>query len=174
MKDEQLYCDAPECDDPENPGFPRPVGGHGKGKCSTHMKQLQRTGRTVPIAEKLNPEARAIAAGTAMLEADGDDDYHRHRRAWLAASREMGDHERRAAIKKALAAARANGKRIGRPPKLNTEKLSRLLEAGAAQPKHLAVVLEVSESTVRRELSKRGVLPTRVSAPRPRARRGSG
>lgn len=150
--DQVLYCRGPGQD-----GNPcgREVGGHGEECCSTHRKQLQRTGTMVPIAEKLTPEERAIAAGTAMLEADGDDEYAAHRRAWLTACKDIGAkstgaelaamkerittleaslgkvaddlrRQRSEEVKRGLSAARARGVRLGRPPKVSLAELERL------------------------------------------------
>lgn len=146
------YCDVPGCEDPNDPDFPRPA--FRNGKCSTHMKQLQRTGKTTAIAEKLTDEERAIEAGTAMLQAEADDDaaYAKHRRAFLVAARALGDRARVEALKQSFAAARARGQRIGRPPKVATERvlqLVRLLGKAAL----VAQVLGVTKMTVYRHLS---------------------
>ena len=53
----------------------RPPDGHGVDLlCSTHRKQLQRTGKCAPIREARNAFERVIDAGSRMLEADADDD----------------------------------------------------------------------------------------------------
>ena len=155
------YCDVAGCEDPKDPGFPRPA--FRNGKCSTHMKQLQRTGKTAPIAEKLTDEERAIESGTKMLEADADGDYAKHRRAFLAAAKALGDRERVEALKKSRAAARARGARIGRPPKVSTERVLQLLRI-LGKAALVAQVLEVDRRTVYRHLAT--VTKTRVSSQR--------
>jgi hypothetical protein len=159
------YCDVPGCEDPKDPGFARPA--FRNGKCSSHMKQLQRTGQTTAIAEKLNPEERAIQAGTAMLDAeqalktgkamlqaDSDADYNRHRRAFLAAARALGDRERVDALRKAMKAAVAAGKRIGRPPKVDTERVLQLVRL-LGKASLVAQVLGVTRMTIYRHLNSR-------------------
>lgn len=152
MTDQVLYCRGPGLDN--NP-CGREVGGHGEEVCSTHRKQLQRTGKMVPILEKLTPEERAISAGTAMLEADSDEDYAAHRRAWLTACGDIGAkktgaelaamkervealeaslvkvaddmrRQRSEEVKAGLSRARAAGVRLGRPPKVSLAELERL------------------------------------------------
>jgi hypothetical protein len=144
------YCDVPGCEDPKDPGFPRPA--FRNGKCSSHMKQLQRTGTTTAIAEKLNPEERAIQSGTLMLEADSDADYNKHRRAFLAAARSLGDRERVETLKKSMKAAAARGKRIGRPPKVDTERVLQLVRL-LGKASLVASVLGVTRMTVYRHLN---------------------
>lgn len=152
MSDTPAYCDVPGCQDPLDPDFPRPA--FRNGKCSTHMKQLQRTGKTAPIAEKLNDEERAIEHGTKMLQAgDNDDEYERHRRAWLQACRALGDKERVESLRKAMAAARARGARIGRPPKVETKRVVKLVRL-LGKASLVAEVLGVTKMTVYRHLSR--------------------
>lgn len=166
MTDQQLFCDGPG----EEPGeqCDRPVAGHGKGKCPAHLKQLQRRRRCVPIAAKLNPEERAVVAGTAMLEADSDEEYETRRRAFIAACKALGgnsewmgtelgrlaDEARRRRsleVKNGLAAARARGARLGRPPKVDAAELERLFER-LKSARLVAVALAVSVRTVNRRL----------------------
>jgi hypothetical protein len=163
MTDEQLYCDAPGCDDPLNPGFPRPVAGHGRGKCSSHMKQLQRTGRTTVIAEKLNQEERAIKLGTAFLESDDDGDYERNRTAFLSACIGLGQHARTAALKKGFERAKRRGVRLGRPPKVSLEEVLRVYSL-LGSVTATARVLRLSKSAVSERLA--SVRKPRVSEPR--------
>lgn len=136
---ETLYCDEPDCD--------RPVAGHGRGKCSTHLKQLQRTGKCAPIAPRLTPEQRAQEAGIAMLEADGDEEYSRAHRAWISACKALGMKERIEAIRRSLADARGRGVRIGRPPKVSTERVLELVQL-LKKPALVAQVLGVHRDTV--------------------------
>lgn len=163
---EQLYCDVAECDDPQDPGHPRPA--FRDGKCSTHMKQLQRTGRTTKIAEKLNAEERAIELGSKMLGADDDPDYEQHRRAWVLACRELGDQERVSALRKSLAAAKANGRRLGRPPKVEAREIIRLVRL-LGRTSLVAQVKGISTRTVQRHLlnaTKTRILSRRSARPR--------
>lgn len=122
MTDQQLYCDVSECEDPEHPGFPRPA--FRSGKCSSHMKQLQRTGRTTSIAPKLSLEERLFAEAERMVEIDtsihADRDEAIARRNVVAIAKQLGRKEVAETIKRALAAARASGKHVGRPPKADT------------------------------------------------------
>lgn len=127
------YCDEPYCEDPKNPGFP--CVAFRNGKCSTHVKQLQRTGKTKPIAERRTLEERAIDAGSAMLEADDDREYTACRRAFLQACRALGESvdteaesaaRRGAIIKEAMARARARGVHVGRPPRATDADIERL------------------------------------------------
>lgn len=116
MSSERLYCDEPDC--------PFEVAGHGRDKCATHLKQLQRKGKTSPIAEKLNPEERLLKAANLWVESDTDQQYETRRRAVLAAGKAIGQKEAREIIRKAIRAAIARGVRFGRPPK-NTEEIKR-------------------------------------------------
>lgn len=141
MTSERLYCTVPDCD--------RPVGGHGKDLCSTHMKQVQRTGKTQPIAEKLSAEERVIEAGNAMVQAEDDDEgYEEKRRAFLLASKGLGQKASREAMKLALDSARARGIRLGRPPKVDLKTLRELMKLRA--PQLVARLLGVSERTLYR------------------------
>ncbi len=85
MTDRRLYCDALDCD--------RPVSGHGSDKCSTHRRQLSRTGKCSPIAVKLTPEERALEAGIAFLDADTDQEAASRKRAWMHAMKGLGGKE---------------------------------------------------------------------------------
>ncbi len=161
MNDARLYCIGPECEEP--------VAGHGLDLCSSHLKQHQRTGKLKPIAQKVSPEERAIQAGTAMLEADSDEEYSAKRRSWLIAckalGRKGGDQEqlgniadrlraqRSAEVRAGLSAARAKGVQLGRPPKVSLmelERLFRLLGSGLA----VARVLGVHQAGVNARLAK--------------------
>lgn len=146
---ERLYCEVEGCE--------RPVGGHGKDLCSTHMKQVQRTGKTQPIAEKLSLEERVIMAGNAMVQAEDDNEgYEEKRRAFLLASKGLGQKASRDAMKLALDSARARGIRLGRPPKVDLKALRELMKLKT--PQLVARLLGVSERTLyraRRALSRR-------------------
>ncbi len=148
MTDQQLYCDGPGRDPGTECGVE--VAGHGGGetgtpKCQAHLKQLQRDGRMKPIAEKLTPIERCLVAGSAWVEADSDDDQEAKRleRIFVAACmalkakgapessieeiRKTVIAERAEAIRKGLERARARGVRLGRPPKVDVDELTRLL-----------------------------------------------
>lgn len=143
-----LYCSAPDCDDPTDPGHPRPVAGHGSDLCSTHRRQLTRTGTTKPIAEKLNAEERVIEAGTKMLEADEDVDYAQARRVFLAACRALAQHDRERQAMAKIATARARGSRFGHAPKVTTAQvMAKLAELGGDRFA-AAAALQISPSTV--------------------------
>jgi hypothetical protein len=191
MTDARLYCDEPDCE--------RPVAGHGKDKCASHLKQLQRTGRCVPIAEKLSLEERAIAAGTAMLEADSDDEYATRRRAWINACKDLGgktigpeltalqgkvselEHaianaaesmrrEHSEEVKRGMAAAKARGKHVGRPVTPNPSEAAHLLSLGKVDL--VARLMGVGRATVYRIL-KRGPFETPPKPSSPRTDGGS-
>ncbi len=184
VTDEQLYCDGPSKDEPN--GCARPVAGHGHGgtgtpKCESHLRQLGRTGKMTPIAEKLSPEERAVVAGTAMLEADSEEDYKAHRRTWLSACAALGGkagpelanlkakvtaleqelsklademrRQRSEEVKAGLSAARAKGVRLGRPPKVSLAELERLFSL-LGSGVAVARVLRMHQATVNDRLSK--------------------
>ncbi len=174
MNDQRLYCDELDCE--------RPVAGHGSDKCSTHRRQLSRTGKCTPIAEKLTPEERAIAAGTAMLEADSDEEYATRRRAWLVACKALGAKDERRMlslgdladelrrrrsieVKNGLSAARSRGVRLGRPAaqidRAEFDDLFRVVKS----PTALAIVFRVSRATIYRFL-KKVIFETPASGPR--------
>ncbi len=159
--DQRLFCDEPDCE--------RPLAGHGRGKCAAHLKQLQRHGKTVPIVEKMSPEERAIEAGSAMLDADSDEEYKTKRRSWLIACKALGRTDDAAAaavdieaavrrqrsleVRNGLEGARARGVRLGRPPKVPDERLRELLQVcrtGAA----LARVLAMNPASINARLAK--------------------
>jgi len=80
------YCRIADCEDPNNPGFPRPS--FRDGVCSSHTKQLQRTGKTSPIAEQLSPTEKLLDAAARWVETDAEDDeaFERNRRAVVTAA----------------------------------------------------------------------------------------
>lgn len=183
MADEQLYCDAPDCRDPENPDFPRPVAGHGKGKCSSHMKQLQRTGKTTAIAEKKSAKERLIDLGDAWLN-ETEDEVRANDllRRFIAAAKGMPDpngdvqaivdkaiadkeaqarQRRTAATLKAHQRARAEGKRIGRPPKTAPRDLGELVAGVYAETGSVSATaraLGLDPKTVRARLGKKSTV----------------
>lgn len=175
MTDQQLYCDVSECEDPEHPGFPRRA--FRSGKCSSHMKQLQRTGRTTNIAPKLSLEERLFAEAERMVEIDtsihADRDEAIARRNVVAIAKQLGRQKVSEAIREAHRRRRARGEPVGRRPKVDMDRLRRLLDAGL-RPKQIAVSLDVCERTVWRALTKIRVLSERERRNgRPQARRGS-
>ena len=187
MTSETEYCIAPECDDGE--GFPRRVAGHGKGYCSTHMKQHQRHGRTTAIAERVSIEEQIINAFDRMANADGDAEYEAAKKASIALAKRLGSKEletelnelrmqltqaveqRRAKLRRALARARAAGVRLGRPPKVSDEQLMRTFEVTDSVTM-TAQLHGLHRSTVYDRLSRlvgKSAFPRhRASAPRPR------
>jgi len=179
---EVRYCIAPECDPP------RPVAGHGKDLCSTHMKQMQRRGRTTAIAEKVSIEEQIINAFDRMANAEEDSEYHAAKKACIALAKRFGSKEletevselrlqltqsveqRRAKLRRALARARANGVRLGRPPKVPDEELARVFEASDRNISRTARVLQMAVSSVYERLFRKKVISERrarrMSSPR--------
>lgn len=88
---EVLYCTAPDCDDPQNPGHPRPV--FRLQLCQSHAKQKQRTGTTTSIKEKVSDEEKLIDLHDAWMSADGDADWERARRAYRSEQKRQVDAE---------------------------------------------------------------------------------
>ncbi len=174
MTDQQLYCDGPGRDPGTECGLE--VAGHGGGKsgtpkCSTHLKQLSRTGKMMPITEKLTPLGKLIEASNRLAAADSDEDYELAVRAAITAGVGLGDKERRDLIRKAMAEARARGVRLGRPVVADGDEAARLyLLLGRVE--QVAGVMRVSVRTIYRVLSQRGILAKRPnpSSPRPERR----
>jgi hypothetical protein len=170
---EQLFCDVADCDDPENPGFARPVFRY--GKCSSHCKQLQRTGETKAISEKLPLNEQMIEVYGLYAEADSDEEAARHRRHFFSLTKKAGRREVGEAIREALRRRQAAGLPIGRRPKGERERVvatfSNALEVvGASKAAEIAAREHgVSRRTVFRYLavSQGKVLSPAVSAPRP-------
>lgn len=141
----QLYCDEPDCD--------RLVAGHGRGKCSTHLKQLQRNGKTAPIQPKLTAKQRALEACIAMQDADTMDDieYQRREAAFESAvtvyADERAAHRRSNRIKNGVQKAKAQGVKLGRPTKASIEAVLRLIEE-TGSIKETARALRISRTTV--------------------------
>ncbi len=171
MTDERLYCDEPECD--------REVAGHGRDKCSTHLKQLQRTGKTTPIAEKVSPKEHMINLLDRWANADGDEEHDaaeravvQHVKVWGRKSlkpEDVAEFVKQAlseAARRRLAAARARGVRLGRPTiEVDPAEVFRLL-AHFQSPADVAVVLKVSRATLYRILKRSGFETPRASGPR--------
>lgn len=154
MTDEQLYCDGPGED-----GNPcgRPNAKHGAGgKCEPHLKQLQRTGKMVPIVRKISAEERVINAADHLVQVDPLDDvaYTKAREAVLAAARALGATARRNAIRKGLERAARRGTRIGRPPKVTAAEVRKLLRQ-LKSPAAVARKLGVDRKTVYNRLGKK-------------------
>jgi DNA invertase Pin-like site-specific DNA recombinase len=165
MEDE--YCDAPGCD--------RPAAKHGQGKCWTHLKQLQRTGRVTEIAPKLSLRQRALEAGIAMLDADSNTDYESKKRAFLAAIDALAKEKFARTMRKGRAQARARGVKFGRPARVTDEELLTAYERSGRNVSATARALKMAKSSVhqrlesvrQRELSERPDRPRRT-----RRRRG--
>lgn len=153
---ERLYCDVSDCDRPT----------FRDGKCATHTKQLQRTGKTQPIAEKVSAVQRCHDAWDLVLNAgDDNEEYETRLRAAISASKALGRKESLEAIRTGMARAKAKGVRIGRPPKVSDEELLRLLKLFGTQAM-VARVLRLARSTVCERLVT--VRKRRVSEHRPR------
>lgn len=149
------YCEAPDCD---RPAFRL-------GLCEAHCKRKQR-GRSLsePIAEPMSLKRRVIEASLRLADANTDEEYERAERALVAVAREYGlkesaidamlekaKRDRGERIRQGQQRAKANGSRIGRPPKLTAEVLRRLLSVSG-----LSRVLGVDRKTVRRALRAHG------------------
>lgn len=150
----EVYCRGPGADGNtcDRPAF--------RGElCDAHTKQMQRTGKLTPIAEKLTHEDRALDAMNDWAEAgDNDEEYAARRRAAIVACKGLGRKAVSEAIKAALERARAAGKRIGRPPKTVESEVLRVLRLvqeryGNAQSITMtAEILGMHRTTVHRYL----------------------
>jgi len=144
----EVFCRGPECDRPAFRG----------DLCETHTKQMQRTGKLTPIAEKLTDTERLLDLVDRWAQADGDEEFESARRAVLVACKGIGRKNISETIKAALARARAAGKRIGRPPKTVESEVLRVLHLvqeryGRAQSITMtAEILGMHRSTVHRYL----------------------
>jgi hypothetical protein len=178
------YCIAPECDPP------RPVAGHGKDLCSTHLKQVQRRGRTTEIAQKVSLEEQVFSAMERWADSgDNDAEYEANKRACIALAKRLGSKElsaelneirlqltqtveaRRAKLRSALARARAAGVRLGRPPRISDEQLQHTFEVTRSVTR-TAQIHGLHRSTVYERLARlvgKTAFPRhRATAPRPR------
>jgi uncharacterized Zn finger protein (UPF0148 family) len=129
--DSNAYCTAVECDRETE---------EGRIYCPTHYKQVQRTGKTAPIAEKLTPVQRLHEAILALPEISSEDDraYEIKWRQILNLCRSVGRNEQEPRSR-------------GRPPKVKLDEVVQLVERlkGIDQ---VAAHLGVSSRTVRRAL----------------------
>ncbi len=152
------YCRGPGPD-----GGPCELEVFRLGLCMAHAQQQVRKGKLHPLQEKLSPEERLIVAATEHLEADGDEDWERTRRATINAAKALGTKARSMTIREALAEAQARGVRIGRPPEVDLTEVRRWLAGIAADAqlatlsmgrkvRVVALVMGLSERTVRRAL----------------------
>jgi hypothetical protein len=172
------YCIAPECDPP------RPVAGHGKDLCSTHLKQVQRRGRTTEIAQKVSLEEQVFSAMERWADSgDSDAEYEANKRACIALAKRLGSKElaaeldeirlqltqtveaRRAKLRRALARARAAGVRLGRPPTVSEELLRRVF-AETRSVAATARIVGLSYSTVHERLHRKTTITDTVTGPR--------
>jgi hypothetical protein len=167
-EDGVAYCSGPECD--------RPV--FRLGLCEGHCKQRQRQKPLAPLAEKLTPRQRFYEAITAWAECDsGDDEAYAEaeRSVEYAARQAFGKKNAGEAIRKGMAAARARGVRVGRPPKLAQKEAQALvLKTGSfrAAAKKLGVHwITVWRAIRRAAVAQSDLLQSPPSGPRPR--RGS-
>jgi hypothetical protein len=146
--DEQLYCDGPG--DDGNP-CGKPVAKHGEGKCSTHRKQLQRTGEMKPIAKRVTPIERVLACADQLVQADPLDDlaFDEKRAALISAAKALGRSARAEAIRDGLKRAKARGGQVGRPRKVQPAKIVKLLRK-LKSPTAVARKLGIGRTTVYR------------------------
>lgn len=166
------YCDVPGCDDPKDPGFARPA--FRNGKCSSHMKQLQRTGKTTQIAERLPLNEQLIDAYSVYAEADGDEEEEAAKRHFFGLTKKVARREVGAAIREALRRRQAAGKPIGRSPKVERDQVLATFSAavelvGAAMAAEITARRHgISRRTVFRYLAvTKDRLLSPASAPRP-------
>ena len=146
-------CAASECE--------RPTWGHGD-YCATHTKQIQRTGHTQPIAEKLTPEQRLLEACQSWVDSDPMDDaqYDARLRSLHRAAEAFTRKRDREKVRRAIASAKAGGARLGRPQKVTTTEVRRLF-AQLKTGLEVAKALGVHPSTAGRHLA-------RPTGPRPK------
>lgn len=181
MSDRTLYCRGPASG---GSTCEREVSGHGEDLCETHMKQWQRNGKLTPIAEKVSAKEHLLNLVDRWAQADGDDEYDAAERAVVSYAKSMGKNAITAeeindllkkalstAARKRLADSRARGVRIGRPPIIDPKEAARLFELGKLEL--IGKMLKVHARTVRRALTKAGVLSKRPPAPCPRPARES-
>jgi hypothetical protein len=122
------------------------------GLCWAHVKEKQRTGKLSPLSKRpASALERLTEAAIAYAEAEEDDEFRRARdnlrkSAAAYAVRHPGE-----TVREALARAKAQGVRLGRPPKLTPEKARELVDS-AGSIKRAAAMLGVSRRTVRRAL----------------------
>lgn len=168
---ERLFCSFPECDEPV---FRDEL-------CSTHTKQQQRGKALSPIQERLTPKQKLFEAVIAWADADSCDEeaYSEKERALLYAARVYGKGstgedtwtaaiERQRcvdAIRAGIAAARARGVRLGRPPVINAVDVVRMLNAGKSR-RETAREMGVSKSRVEVLATKHGFVAIRGRRPR--------
>ncbi len=176
--DRVLYCVGPGRDW-EPGGCGREVAGHGADACETHLKQLSRTGKMVPIAEKVSPKEHLLNLYNRLAEADSDKDYETAERAFFTQVKAMGksapsDEEIDELVKKAIssatrrrmAAAKARGVHVGRPRRVDRQEVERLL---ALTPVELvALLLKASKRTIYAAVQKGPLAakPPRSGSPR--------
>jgi hypothetical protein len=138
------YCTVAECE--------RELTGHGD-MCDLHSKRKQRgQSLSAPVQEKLTLEGRFIEVCIALADSDDDDQFKARRRAALAIARQLGrkgDGER---IKEAMAAARARGVHVGRPPKMSAKKARELL-AQEGSITRASAAAKVTRTTFRKALA---------------------
>lgn len=143
MSDE--YCAAPDCELPV----------HRLGYCMAHSQQMHRTGKVGPIAPRLSPAQRLIEQALALADADplDDEEFERIRRSLLLTAKTYGTEaavrQHGEKLSRALAAAKARGVRLGRPPKVTLEQIQ-AVTAEFASRKAAAERLRISERTLYR------------------------
>lgn len=180
------YCDVPGCDDPKNPGFPRPA--FRNAKCSSHMKQLQRTGKTAPIAERRSALERLGDLGDEWLNEDDDERAEQLLRRFVNAAKGMpsGDTDvsaivekvntevrrrRAAATRRGHQRARSEGRHIGRPRKAPPADITEWVRGVYAETRSVSATaraLGLDPKTVRARLrvgNKSRLIPQPAESP---------
>lgn len=175
MKDEE-FCIGPGRDGDAcgEPTFRGPY-------CQAHVKQTQRTGKMTQIAEKISLEEQFINAADILARADDDEEWEAAKKSILALGKRLGNKglntdleqlrgevemlrtrapvgftpARREKIRQAMARARANGKHVGRPPKVDDALLSRIF-ANTRSVASTARALGISYSTAYERLHRKG------------------
>lgn len=116
--------------------------------CSTHTKQMQRTGHTTDVQERcVSVLERVLIAADRLSNAPADDDaeYDRRRRSLEAACAALGQEKLKHRIAAGQRSARRRGVRFGRPPKLDVQSVKKTLRMSA---RAAARVLGVDPKTV--------------------------
>jgi DNA invertase Pin-like site-specific DNA recombinase len=149
------HCAVGDCE--------RPTRG-GRTLCEAHEKRKQRgQSLTAELAERLTPKQRLLEACNRWIETDPEDDvaYEANERAVVRAAKAFAPATTGEIIREALAAARARGVRLGRPPELQPEDARRMVKR-LGTITLAARALGVDRKTVRAALGrgeKTGILP---------------
>lgn len=136
LRDCNAYCTAQDCDR---------ATAEGRTLCWAHWKQMQRTGKTTPITEKLTPADRLELAGKRYWDSDteNDEEFQSNRRAFHQSARQFARVDTEAEVKRALEAqaerrkqalregltrARQRGAALGRPPRLDPREVRKAVK----------------------------------------------